>query len=73
MPTIQQAEPARRTTWTVAALCKVLDDPESTPADVMAAMDWNAVSRPAGMGWLKGWDAGRKANGAPPAEVDRTH
>ena len=62
-----------RTTWTVAALCRVLDDPKSTPADVMAAMDWNAVSASAGMGWLKGWNAGLRANGAPPAKIDRTN
>ena len=59
-----------RTAWTMAEACRVLDNPESTPADVMAAKNWNAITPGAASAWLRGFNAGLRANGAPPVELD---
>ena len=64
----QQTE---RKTWTLAAACRVLENPKSTPADVMAARRWNAITPSAALAWFKGYNAGLRANGAPPVELDR--
>ena len=61
----------QRKTWTLAAACKVLDDPRATPADVMAAKRWNAITPGSARDWLRGFNAGLRANGAPPVELDR--
>ena len=73
MPVIQQAQPARRATWTLAALCKVLDDPRTTPSDIRAAQRWSAITPVSALAWLRGYNAGLRANGAPPVKIDRTN
>ena len=65
---------ARQTTerkiWTLAEAVRVLDDPDATPADVMAAKSWNCITPRAARDWCKGFNAGLKANGARPILFD---
>ncbi len=61
----------QRTTWTVAALCRAIDNPSSTPDDIRAAQRWSAITPISALAWLRGYNAGLKANGAPPAKIDR--
>ena len=60
-----------RKTWTLAEACRVLDDPNSTPADVMAAKMWNAITPGSARDWLRGFNAGLRANGAKPIRLSR--
>ena len=63
--------PNDRKTWTLAEACRVLDNPRATPADIHAARRWNAITPGAAVAWLRGWNAGLRANGAEPALIDR--
>ncbi len=63
----------QRTTWTTAALCRAVDNPESTPDDIRAAQRWSAITPISALAWLRGYNAGLRANGAPPVLIDRTN
>ncbi len=62
-----------RITWTVAALCRAIDNPNSTPEDIRAAQRWSAITPISALAWLRGYNAGLKANGAPPVKIDRAN
>ena len=60
-----------RKTWTLADAVRAVDNPKSTPEDIRAALSWNCITPYAAVAWLRGWNAGLRANGAPPVELDR--
>lgn len=64
------ARPERKV-WTLAEAVRVLDNPRSTPEDVHAARRWNAITPTSAENWLRGWNAGVRSNGGPPAMIDR--
>ncbi len=43
---------------TLARMLRVLDDPESTPEQVRAAMGWGAITSGSALDWLRGYAAG---------------
>ena len=65
------AQQSERKIWTLAEAVRVLDNPRSTPADIHAARRWNAITPTAAEAWLRGWNAGRRADGAEPVLIDR--
>ena len=66
----QQTE---RKTWTLAAACRALDNPNSTPEDIRAAQRWSAITPISALAWLRGYNAGLRANGAEPVLLDRAN
>ena len=60
-----------RKIWTLAEAVRVLENPDATPADVMAAKNWNCITPRAARDWCKGFNAGLRANGAEPVQLDR--
>ena len=73
MQTHIATKPNGRTIWTVAALCRAIDNPNSTPEDIRAAQRWSAITPITALAWLRGFNAGLRANGAPPVLLDRTN